>query len=44
MRPKNEKITKEKYIEMSKNLKSLNIKEKTHEVDDKFCDGDSCVL
>ena len=39
-----EKITKEKYLEMSSKIKPMKINEKTHEVDDKFCDGDNCVL
>ena len=41
------KITEKEYLDMSANLKPLNLSDKaTHDVDaeDKFCDGDSCTI
>ena len=37
-------ITKEKYEEMSKGLKSYNLKSVGHEITERGCDGDRCDL
>lgn len=37
-------ITEEEYIDLSMRLKPLSLSGSTHEVDDKYCDGDKCEL
>jgi ribonucleoside-triphosphate reductase len=37
-------ITKEEYLEMSEKIKDVDFTEAIHEVTDKFCDGDTCVV
>ncbi len=39
-----ESITEEEYLERASKVNPLLLTGNTHEVDDKFCDGDSCVL
>ena len=39
-----EEITKERYDSMVSNLKDLEIKLASHEADDKFCDGEACLI
>ena len=39
-----EPITKEQYHEMKSKLKPLDLSAAEHEVDEKFCDGDSCLI
>ena len=42
--PPIEFITEEQYVEMSKDLKELNLGNAIHEAEDKFCDGASCEI
>lgn len=37
-------ITKEEYEQYVKKLKKIKFDEDSHEIEDKFCDGDSCSL
>jgi ribonucleoside-triphosphate reductase (thioredoxin) len=37
-------ITKEEYEDMLTGLRPLVLNGSTHEVDDKFCDGDKCII
>jgi hypothetical protein len=37
-------ITEAQYKKMSEKVKPLKIKEASHEVTEKFCDGDSCQI
>ena len=39
-----ETCTKEKFEEMSKGLKAINLHDTGHEVTERFCDGDSCTI
>lgn len=39
-----ETITEEQYIEMVSRLKPLELRTETHEVTEKFCDGDTCTI
>lgn len=39
-----ETISKEKYEEMTKNLKPLNLNDSKNEVIEKYCDGDKCLV
>ena len=39
-----EEITKERYDSMVSKLKDLEIKLASHEADDKFCDGEACLI
>ena len=39
-----EEISEETYTETIKKLQPLNLNDSVHEVTEKFCDGDSCVL
>ena len=38
------KITQEQYEEMAAQIRPLKLNVATHEVDDKFCDGDTCTI
>jgi ribonucleotide reductase alpha subunit len=37
-------ISEEKYKEMKSNIKAFNLEGDTHEVQDKFCDGEACMV
>jgi len=37
-------ITEEEYMELKKDLKPLDLSESQHEVTEKFCDSESCML
>lgn len=39
-----EEITEEQYMQMLQEIKPLNLNQNVHDTDDKFCDGDSCVI
>lgn len=39
-----ESIDEETYLAMSANIRQFDLDFNTHEVDDKFCDGDSCTI
>ena len=39
-----QEITEEEYTEAMKQLKPLSLRKAKHEVTDKFCDGESCVV
>jgi len=39
-----EPITEAEYLALTENLKELDLSTSRHEVEDKFCDGDSCSL
>lgn len=39
-----EEITEEQYSEMLKEIKPLDLNQNVHDTDDKFCDGDACVI
>ena len=37
-------ITKERYDELVSAITPIDLSGATHETDDKFCDGDTCVV
>lgn len=39
-----ETITKEKYEEMSRDIKPMKLNNSEHEVTERFCDGDKCTI
>lgn len=39
-----QEISEKEYNDYISNIKDVSFNTKTHEVDDKFCDGDSCVI
>ena len=39
-----EKISQEEYRQLISKIKPLNLNAAVHEVDEKFCDGDSCKI
>ena len=39
-----EEITKEEYEELMLKIKKVDLSKATHEVDEKFCDGEVCQL
>ena len=41
-----EQITKDEYYDKIANIKPLNLKGNTHDIqsEDKFCDGDNCTI